>query len=70
MKKVYLYDRGYFWTGEYWTNVIQFAKKYTFSEALDIKLKRFEKTKPRLKIQACADFEKKKNKKESEKKYG
>jgi len=58
--EVYIYDRGYFWTGKSWTEVLQFAKKLTILEALEIKNKRFNRRKPPIRIRLCKDFEKKK----------
>lgn len=59
----YIVDRGYFWTGETWTNVIQFASMYSFNEAITIMDKRFINKKPRPRIRRVSEFQKKKKKK-------
>ena len=58
MNEVYLCDGEYFWTGQSWTRIRQFAKKYDIREALDITLKRFMNREPnnRVRVRPCRDF--------------
>lgn len=58
MREFYIYNRGQFWNGYSWTTVLEFAKKYSLAEALDIRLKRFHRNAPPVAIRLCTSFRK------------
>lgn len=59
IKMVYICLGDSFWTGNGWTTVRQFAKKYRLVEALPIILKRFNNRRPRPRMRLVSYYEQK-----------